>query len=512
MKAYDKILVLDFGAQYARLIARRVRELGVYSEIAPYDLSLEEIKKYGPKGIILSGGPASVYANNALKIQTPLFELGIPILGICYGMQAMAKELKGSVKHTGISEYGKAELSVDGESELFSELPKAQMVWMSHQDSVDELPEGFRATASTEISKVAAMEDDKRGLVGVQFHPEVVHTEYGKEILKNFLSKTCKVKPNWSMHSFVEEAVTNIKRQIGKEKVICALSGGIDSATAALLVNKVIGSNLRCIFVDHGLLRKDEAKKVTDLFSKHFHLNLKVVNCQDRFLAKLKGIVDPEQKRKIIGNEFISIFEEEAIKIKDVKYLVQGTLYPDVIESGGSNESEVIKTHHNVGGLPENMDLDLVEPLRLLFKDEVRKLALELGMPDEIVYRQPFPGPGLAVRIIGEVTAQRLEILREADAVVIEEIKKAGLYRKIWQSFAILPAIKSVGVMGDARTYNYPIVVRAVNSEDAMTADWVRLPDDLLEKISSRIINEVEHVNRVAYDISSKPPSTIEWE
>lgn len=509
---HDTVLVLDFGAQYARLIARRVRELGIYSEIVPYNISLKEIKKRSPKGLILSGGPASVYAENALTVDDSLFGGGIPTLGICYGMQLMAKHLSGNVKHTGVSEYGKAKLRIKEDPLLFKGLPKEQQVWMSHTDSVDKLPSGFKVTASTSISGVAAMEDIKRGLVGVQFHPEVVHSLYGKEILKNFLFEICKVKANWTMSSFIKESLENIKREIGSSKAICALSGGIDSATAALLVHKVIGERLNCIFVDHGLLRKDEAKRVEDIFAKHFNLNLKTVKCSGRFLTKLKGVFDPEEKRRIIGNEFIRIFEEEASKIEGAKFLVQGTLYPDVIESGGSSESVVIKTHHNVGGLPEKMELALVEPLRLLFKDEVRKVATELGMPKDLVWRQPFPGPGLAVRIIGEVTAERLQILREADAIVVEEIKKAGLYRKIWQSFAILPAVKSVGVMGDARTYNYPIIIRAVNSEDAMTADWVRLPNEVLERISSRIINEVKHVNRVAYDVSSKPPSTIEWE
>ena len=510
--SYDTILVLDFGAQYARLIARRVRELGVYSEIVPYNITLEELRKRSPKGLILSGGPASVYAENALTVDSRLFESGIPILGICYGMQLMAKELEGNVKHTGVSEYGKAQLEVINNSALFETLPRAQQVWMSHTDSVDKLPTGFKVTASTQTSSVAAMEDTERRLAGVQFHPEVVHSPFGKQILKNFLSKVCDINPNWTMSSFIEESLAGIKERIGETKAICALSGGIDSATAALLVHQVIGPNLNCIFVDHGLLRKEEAKKVEEIFAKHFQLNLKTVHCEERFLAKLKGVLDPEQKRKIIGNEFIKVFEEEAAKISGAEYLIQGTLYPDVIESGGSSESAVIKTHHNVGGLPETMNLKLVEPLRLLFKDEVRKVATELGLPDELVYRQPFPGPGLAVRIIGEVTSERLDILREADAIVVEEIKKAGLYRQIWQSFAILPAIKSVGVMGDSRTYSYPIIIRAVNSEDAMTADWVRLPNEVLESISSRVINEVKQVNRVAYDISSKPPSTIEWE
>ena len=509
---HDTILVLDFGAQYSRLIARRVREAGVYSEVVPYNISLEEIKRRSPKGLILSGGPASVYAENAPKIDAAIFDMDIPVLGICYGMQIMAQLLGGSVEHTRLSEYGDARIEVTTDSALFKGLPKMQQVWMSHQDSVGELPEGFTATASTSTSPVAAMENGQKGLMGVQFHPEVIHSPHGVDLLKNFLSDNCKTKGDWTTTSFVEETLEKIAQQVGDGKAICAMSGGIDSATAALLVHKVIGNNLTCIFVDHGLLRKDEAKRVEEVFAKHFNINLKTISCADRFLSKLKGVDDPEQKRKIIGNEFIKVFEEEAAKIEGANFLIQGTLYPDVIESGGAKGSALIKTHHNVGGLPDDMNLDLIEPLRLLFKDEVRKVALELGMPEDIVFRQPFPGPGLAVRIIGEVTASRTDILREADAIVVEEIKNAGLYRKIWQSFAILPAIKSVGVMGDTRTYSYPIIVRAVSSEDAMTADWVRLPDDLLQRISSRIINEVEHVNRVAYDISSKPPSTIEWE
>ena len=511
-KVHDKILVLDFGAQYSRLIARRVREAGVYSEIVPYSISLDDIKKCSPKGLILSGGPASVYAENAPKMDMGILEAGIPILGICYGMQLMAKLLGGTVKHTGISEYGDAQIKVAQRSKLFEGLPDVQQVWMSHQDSVGEIPKGFKSTASTKTSPIAAMEDQEKGLMGVQFHPEVIHTPHGNDVLKNFLLETCKAKGDWTTESFVDETLGKIKAKVGDNKAICAMSGGIDSAVAALLVHKVIGKNLTCIFVDHGLLRKDEAQRVQEVFAENYQINLKTISCADRFLSKLKGVVDPERKRKIIGNEFIKVFEEEADKTEGVKYLVQGTLYPDVIESGGTKGSAVIKTHHNVGGLPEEMNLDLIEPLRLLFKDEVRKVGLELDMPEDMVYRQPFPGPGLAVRIIGEVTAERTDILREADAIVVEEIKKAGLYRKIWQSFAILPAIKSVGVMGDTRTYSYPIIIRAVESEDAMTADWVKLPNDLLQRMSSRIINEVEHVNRVAYDISSKPPSTIEWE
>ena len=512
VKKNQTVLVLDFGAQYSRLIARRVRELDVYSQIVSYAIKADEIKKLKPKGLILSGGPASVYSKNALKCDKEIFNLGIPILGICYGMQLLALELGGKVSHTGKSEYGKADLKIKNESLLFSNLPKQTDVWMSHKDSVRKTPLGFESTASTSISKIAAIENNSKKLFGVQFHPEVAHTPLGTEIMKNFLYKACRTDKNWTMKSIIKEAIQDIKDQVKDGNAICGLSGGVDSAAAAVLVKEAISEKLTCVFVDHGLLRKDEGKQVKETFAKHFKIKLVAVDAKKRFFQKLKGVTDPEEKRVVIGREFIKVFEEQAKKVKDAKYLVQGTLYPDVIESGGTKDSVKIKTHHNVGALPKDMKLKLIEPLRLLFKDEVRKVGLKLGLPDEIVWRHPFPGPGLAVRIIGEVTQERVSILQKADAIVEEEIKSAGLYRDIWQAFAILPCIKSVGVMGDERTYSYPIAIRAVSSEDAMTADWVRLPYKVLESISSRIINEVKEVNRVVYDISSKPPSTIEWE
>lgn len=507
----DCVLVVDFGAQYAQLIARRVRECRVYSEIVPYDISPEEVVKRGAKALIFSGGPSSVYQEGAPRPHPGLLDLGIPVLGICYGHQLLARELGGRVEPTGVREYGKTELEVTAESVLFEELPLHQTVWMSHGDSVLEAPPGFRVTARTAASPVAAMEDAQRRLYGVQFHPEVVHTPLGTEILKNFLFAAADLLPSWTMVSIIEQAVREIREAVGDNKIICGLSGGVDSATAAVLVHKAVGDQLTCVFVDHGLLRKGEAEQVEDTFRRHFHINLIHVKAQERFLARLRGVVDPEAKRKAIGEEFIRVFEEVARELKDTHYLVQGTLYPDIIESG-TRDAARIKSHHNVGGLPEDMDFTLVEPLRNLFKDEVRAVGEELGLPEEIVWRQPFPGPGLAIRIIGEVTAEKLEILREADAIVVEEIKRAGLYRELWQSFAILPDIKTVGVMGDERTYAYPVVVRAVTSEDAMTADWARLPYDVMERISNRVINEVSGVNRVVLDISSKPPATIEWE
>lgn len=508
----ENIIVMDFGGQYSQLIARRVRELRVFSELVPYDFPLETIKAKNPKGIILSGSPYSI-SNNEKKyiIDRELFDLGIPILGICYGMQLIAFMLNGEVTSTGTNEYGKTRVNLDIRSSLFDGLQPIETCWMSHRDSVSAMPPFFKTIASTANLHIAGMEEPFKKIYGIQFHPEVIHTPSGIDILKNFLFKICRCSPTWTMVSIIEKEVNEIREKSNGGKVICALSGGVDSSVAAILVNKAVGERLTCIFVDHGMLRSGEAEQVEKTFKENFKINLVMIKAQERFLSKLKGVTEPEKKRKIIGTEFIRIFEEEAKKIKDADYLVQGTLYSDVIESGTKNAAK-IKSHHNVGGLPDDMRLKLIEPLRMLFKDEVRVLGIELGLPEEIVLRQPFPGPGLAIRIIGEVTELRLGILQKADAIVIEEIKRAGLYNKIWQSFAVLPAIKSVGVMGDERTYDYPIVVRAVTSEDAMTADWVRLPYKVLEKLSGRIINEVEGVNRVVYDISSKPPSTIEWE
>jgi len=511
VKNFDRVLVLDFGAQYAQLIARRVRECKVYSEIIPYGTPAAEIAKKEPKGLIFSGGPCSVYEEGAPRCDPAVFDLGIPILGICYGHQLIARELGGEVKPTDSREYGRVELTAEDGSLLFKELPLTQNVWMSHGDSVVEAPAGFTPVAHTLGSPVAAMENRERGIYGVQFHPEVAHTPLGMDILKNFLYQVCDCLPVWTMVSIIEQLLGEIREQVGDNKIICGLSGGVDSAVAAVLVHKAVGDKLTCVFVDHGLLRMREAEQVEDTFQRHFKINLVHVKAQERFLERLAGVTDPERKRKIIGTEFIRVFEEVAKDFEDAQFLVQGTLYPDIIESG-TKDAARIKSHHNVGGLPDDLQFKLVEPLRALFKDEVRAVGEELGLPEEIVWRQPFPGPGLAVRIIGEVTEERLEILREADEVVMQEIKKAGLYRDLWQSFAVLPDIRSVGVMGDERTYAYPIILRAVVSEDAMTADWARIPYDVLERISNRVINEVRGVNRVALDISSKPPATIEWE
>ena len=509
----EKVLILDFGSQVTQLIARRVREQSVYSEIHPYNMALEKIKAFAPKGIILSGGPSSVYDKDAPHSDLGIYDLGIPVLGICYGMQLMTQQLGGRVERCDKREFGRATLALDGASEIFSGFDAGAEVWMSHGDRIEEMPAGFQLMAHTDGCPVAAMKDEKRNFFGVQFHPEVVHTPRGDEMLGNFLFNICGSKPTWTMANFIETELASIREKVGTGKVLCALSGGVDSAVVAVLIHKAIGDQLQCVFVNNGLLRKGEAEKVVNLFTKHFKINLDYVEATDRFLNMLDGVSDPEQKRKIIGNEFIYLFEEEAKKLGQVDYLAQGTLYPDVIESVSiKGPSSVIKSHHNVGGLPEKMNLKLLEPVRELFKDEVRLLGKELGMPDEVVYRQPFPGPGLAIRCIGELSAEKLEILRDADAIVIEEIRKAGLYRDIWQSFAVLLPVKTVGVMGDARTYEFTVALRAVNSLDGMTADWVKLPYELLGSISSRIINEVKGVNRVVYDISQKPPSTIEWE
>jgi GMP synthase (glutamine-hydrolysing) len=506
------VLVIDLGGQYSQLIARRVRECRVYSELVGHSVTPEEVRARHPLALVLSGGPASVYAEGAPRIDPRIYELGIPTLGICYGMQLMAQDLGGSVDRTGVSEFGKTDVRVH-EGALFAGLLEEQTTWMSHRDSVTAPPEGARVVAGSESTPIAAFEHTGRKLYGVQFHPEVVHTPCGTEVLKNFLYAVADAPATWTAAAVIEEQVERIRAQVGSQRVLCALSGGVDSAVAALLVHKAVGDQLTCVFVDHGLLRKDEAAQVVETFRGHFHVPLVHVDAERRFLSRLEDVDDPEEKRARIGEEFIRVFEAEARKLGATRYLVQGTLYSDVIESGGTEGvAAKIKSHHNVGGLPEEMEMELVEPLRLLFKDEVRRVGEELGLPERMVWRHPFPGPGLAIRIIGEVTHERLEILREADAILLDEVRRAGLYRELWQCFAVLPAIRSVGVQGDERTYAYPIVIRAVTSEDAMTADWARLPYDLLETISSRIINEIPAVNRVALDISSKPPSTIEWE
>jgi GMP synthase (glutamine-hydrolysing) len=510
----EAIVVLDFGSQYSMLITRRVRECHVYCELVPYDTPWEKIESLNPKGVILSGGPASVYEPNAPLAPSYIFEKKLPVLGICYGMQLIAHQLGGRVTKGTTREYGHAVLhKSDTDSPLFADLPPSTTVWMSHGDKIEEMPQGFHSLAQTENSPIAVMGNDK-GVFGLQFHPEVVHTPEGKTILKNFIFKVCGCKGNWTVGSFITDNIYRIKNQVGGGKVICALSGGVDSAVAATLIHRAIGNQLTCIFVNNGLLRREEVERTFNTFRLNMGMNIRYVDATDRFLDRLKGVIDPEQKRKNIGEEFIRVFEEEAQKIGKVDFLAQGTLYPDVIESAvsASKAAAKIKTHHNVGGLPANMILKLIEPLRFLFKDEVRQVGLALNMPEEMVWRQPFPGPGLAIRIIGEVTREKLEILRSADYIVINEIKKAKLYRELWQTFAILTDVHSVGVMGDFRTYGYLVAVRAVTSEDAMTADWARLPYDLLARISNRIVNEVPGVNRVVYDITSKPPATIEWE
>lgn len=511
--AREEVLVLDFGGQYSQLIARRIRECGVYAELLPHSTPLENITARSPRALVLSGGPASVYAEGAPALRTELLDLGVPVLGICYGMQAMARALGGRVEGAEAGEFGRTrlELASDG-GRLLAGLPAEQQCWMSHRDCVLEAPPGFAALASSPGSPVAACESVDRGLYGIQFHPEVVHTPYGTQILERFLREISGCKEQWSPASVIDEQVEHIRAQVGDAEVICGLSGGVDSATAAALVHKAVGDQLTCVLVDHGLMRKNEADQVVRAFRDELGIKLVHVDAEDRFLERLAGVTEPERKRKIIGEEFIRVFEEAAAEhAGDATFLVQGTLYPDVIESGHGTAA-TIKSHHNVGGLPEDMKFELVEPLRWLFKDEVRRVGEELGLPEQLVHRQPFPGPGLAVRIIGEVTAERLELLRAADAIVLEELARAGLEREIWQSFAVLPAIRSVGVQGDERTYGHPMIVRAVTSEDAMTADFARIPYDVLERISSRVIGEVSGINRVVYDVTSKPPGTIEWE
>lgn len=512
MKHQETVIIVDFGGQYAQLIARRVRECGVYCEILPYTKSADEILSHQPKGIILSGGPSSVNAPDAPKMDKAVFEAGVPVLGICYGMQLMCQTLGGNVARPEKHEYGHTVFYRDGSSPLFEGVSEKTAVWMSHGDSVADMPAGFGLAGHTDLTPTAAVADEARRLYGVQFHPEVVHTEEGTAMLKNFLFTICRCEGGWSMGSYIDIAVAQIREQVGNHKVICALSGGVDSSVAAVLVHRAIGDQLTCVFVDHGFLRLGEAEQVVETFKNKFHMNLVHVDASEKFLSLLKGVTEPEKKRKTIGAEFIHTFQEEADKLKDVKFLVQGTLYPDVVESGTATAA-TIKSHHNVGGLPKDMKFQLIEPLRELFKDEVRELGRQLDMPEEVVNRQPFPGPGLAIRIIGDITKERLDILRKADFIVRDVIQKRGLYNQIWQSFAILPAaIRSVGVMGDERTYDYTVGIRAVTSSDGMTADYVRLPWDVLDEMSRRIVNEVEGVNRVVYDVTSKPPSTIEWE
>ena len=509
----EQVIVLDYGGQYSQLIARRVRECGVFSELLPHHVGAEEVARRKPKGVILSGGPSSVYEPGAPALDRDLLELGIPVLGICYGMQLIARELGGRVEGAEVGEFGRSHLAVSESGRLLAGTPTEQTCWMSHRDTVFAAPPAFTPLASSTASPVAAFESVDRGIYGIQFHPEVVHTPYGQAVLTNFLEDVCGCERNWSASSVIEDQIERIRAQVGDGRAICGLSGGVDSSVAALLVHRAIGDRLTCVFVDHGLMRKNEGAQVVAAFRDHFRVPLVAVDASDRFLARLAGVTDPEEKRKRIGAEFIRVFEEEASRLEGVDFLVQGTLYSDVIESGGGTGTATIKSHHNVGGLPDDLEFSLVEPLRSLFKDEVRAVGASLGLPERLVWRQPFPGPGLAIRIVGgEATRERLDILREADAILQDEIRKAGLYRELWQSFCVLPDIRTVGVQGDERTYGNVIVIRAVTSDDAMTADWARLPYDLLEQIASRMISEIRQVGRVVLDITSKPPGTIEWE
>lgn len=501
----EMIVVLDFGSKYNQLLTRRIREIGVYSELHPHTVTAEKLKEMNPKGIILAGAPGDI------AYDEQIFHLGIPVLGIGFGMNIMAKHFGVQIEETNNDEYDKTNIKIEANTPLFKGLSKEQTVWMSPTEPLKELPSGFSVAAKSESQSIVAMSDEEKQLYAMQFHPEVEHSIHGKEMLNNFVLKVCQCKGNWSMKRFIEVEVEKIRRVVGDKKVLCALSGGVDSSVVAVLIHKAIGDQLTCIFVDHGLLRKGEAESVVDTFADQFQMNVIAIDAKERFLNKLAGVSDPEKKRKIIGNEFIYVFDDEAKKLKEMEFLAQGTLYSDVIESGTAN-GQTIKSHHNVGGLPEDMEFELIEPLKTLFKDEVRMLGTELGIPDEIVWRQPFPGPGLAIRILGEITEEKLKIVRESDYILREEIKKAGLDRKIWQYFTVLPGIRSVGVANDARTYDYTVGIRAVHSVDGMTSDWARIPWDVLEVISKRIVNEVDHVNRIVYDITSKPPATIEWE